>query len=182
MISLRDAVEKWNDLDKSSRLKVGYTVILLLAVGIGWSMLDEQVAKLERKRLAREQTLKELMPLKATYFASKASHDQLSSRLSAVRQDDTPARILEEAGIGIKGLKVTPLKSEERNGIIEEAADVRIDGLTANEVINLFYRLEKGGRPVLVRKANIRVRFDDPSRFDLLLTTVLMKQPAVKPK
>jgi general secretion pathway protein M len=52
---------------------------------------------------------------------------------------------------------------------------VRIDGLTANEAINLIYRLEKGIRPLSVKKANLRVRFDDPSRFDLALTVALLK-------
>lgn len=182
MISSRDVIEKWNNLDSRTRLRAGYGVILLLALAIAWTALSDKVSEIDRKRIAREQALKELMPLKAAYIASKTSHDMLSSRLSAVRPDDTPAKILEEIGINGKGLKITPLKSEERNGILEDAADIRIDGLTANETINLFYRLEKGSRPMLVKKANIRVRFDDPSRFDLLFTAVLMKQPAAKAK
>jgi general secretion pathway protein M len=182
VISLKDAVDKWNNLESRSRLRAGYAVILVLALAMAWTTLAEKVSKVERKRIVREQTLKELMSLKAVYMASKTSYDLLSGRLSAVRQDDTPAKILEEIGISGKGLKITPLKSEERNGILEEAADIRIDNLTANETINLFYRLEKGSRPVLIKKANIRVRFDDPSRFDLLFTAVLLKQPATKAK
>lgn len=92
-----------------------------------------------------------------------------------LRPDDTPAKLVEEIGIRGKGIKVTPLKGEERSGGIEDAADVRIDGLTANEVINLVYRLEKGSRPVTLKKANLRVRFDDPSRFDLALVIALLK-------
>lgn len=182
MRSLNDVVAMWNELESRTRLRIGYATILALALAMGWTVLAEKVSQVERKRVAREQVLKELMPLKAAYVSSKASHDMLSSRLSTVRADDTPAKILEETGISGKGLKITPLKSEERNGVVEEAADVRIDGLTANEAINLFYRLEKGGRPILVKKANIRVRFDDPSRFDLLFTAVLMKQPAAQAK
>jgi general secretion pathway protein M len=52
---------------------------------------------------------------------------------------------------------------------------VRIEGLTANEAINLIYRLEKGSRPMVVKKANLRVRFDDPSRFDLSMIVALLK-------
>jgi general secretion pathway protein M len=59
--------------------------------------------------------------------------------------------------------------------MMEDAADVKIDGLTANEAINLIYRLEKGNRPLLLKKANLRVRFDDPSRLDLVLTIALLK-------
>jgi len=72
-------------------------------------------------------------------------------------------------------VKITPLKGEERSGVIEDAADVRIEGLTANEMVNLIYRLEKGSRPMTVKKANLRVRFDDPARFDLAMTIALLK-------
>ena len=84
-------------------------------------------------------------------------------------------KIVEEIGIKGKGVKMTPLKGEERNGVVEDSADVRIEGLTANEMINLVYRLEKGSRPISLKKANLRVRFDDPSRFDLALTVALPK-------
>ena len=68
-----------------------------------------------------------------------------------------------------------PVKGEERSGLQEEAADVRIEGLNANEAVNLLYRLEKGSRPVTVRKAALKVRFDDPARLDLSMTIALLK-------
>ncbi len=179
---LKEAVERWNNLDSRTRLRSGYAVIIAMGLAIAWTALAEKVSALERKRIAREQTLKELMPLKAAYLSSKTSFDALSGRLSSVRPEDSPAKILEEIGINGKGIKITPGKGEERNGVLEDVADVRIEGLTANETLNLFYRLEKGSRPVVIKKANLRVRFDDPSRFDLLFTAVLLKQSAVKAK
>ncbi len=179
---LKDAVEMWNNLDSRTRLKSGYAVIIVLGLAIAWTALAEKVSTLERKRIVREQTLKELMPLKAAYQSSKASFDALSGRLSSVRPEDSPAKILEEIGINGKGVKITPGKGEERNGVLEDVADIRIEGLTANETLNLFYRLEKGSRPIVIKKANMRVRFDDPSRFDLLFTAVLLKQSAAKAK
>jgi len=56
---------------------------------------------------------------------------------------------------------------------------VKLDGLTLNEAVNLLYRLEKGSRPVLVKKANLKTRFDDPALLDLTLTIALLK-PAPK--
>ena len=165
----------WNDLDQRRRLWCGYALIALLTVALGWSYLAAKAAELERKRTAREAVLKELMPLKGTYLASKASFDGQAGRLAAVRPDDSPARILEEIGIRGKGVKISPLKGEERPGFIEDAADVRIEGVTANEAVNLIYRLEKGSRPILLKKTNIRGRFDDPSRCDLVLVMALLK-------
>lgn len=175
MRRMLDLAAAWRGLDSRSRLWSGYALIVLLAVVMGWSALAAKTAELERKRMAREAVLKELLPLKVAYRSARMTADQLAGRMAMLRPDDTPARIMEEIGIRGKGVKITPLKGEERNGVIEDAADVRVDGLNANEVVNLVYRLEKGSRPVSLKKANLRVRFDDPSRFDLAMTLVLLK-------
>jgi len=167
--------EFWRDLDSRTRLRAGYALIALLALVLAWSGLAGRTAALEKKRKAREATLKELLPLQALYRAAKHSSDTLSGRMASVRPDDSPARIIDEIGITGKGVKISPLKGEERNGMVEDAAEVKIDGLTANAAINLIYRLEKGSRPVLLKKANLRVRYDDPSRLDLTLTIALLK-------
>jgi general secretion pathway protein M len=167
--------DTWRDLDRRQRLWCGYALIGLLAVALGWSLLSARTAGLERKRAAREAVLKELLPLKVAYRTAKATSDIQAGRAAALLPDDTPAKIIEEIGIRGKAVKITPLKGEERNGFMEDAADVRIEGLTANETVNLLYRLEKGSRPVTLKKANLRVRFDDPSRFDLALVVILLK-------
>lgn len=172
---LEKARDFWNRLDSRSRLWAGYLLIGLLAIVMAWSALAGKTAQLERKRSAREAVLKELLPLKLAYRSAKQSADMLKGRMAGVQPDDSPAKIIEEIGIRGKGVKIAPLKGEERPGFLEDAADVRIDGLTANEAINLVYRLEKGSRPLVVKKANLRVRFDDPSRFDVILTVALLK-------
>ncbi|MDD2273321.1 MAG: general secretion pathway protein GspM [Desulfuromonadaceae bacterium] len=167
--------ERWQELDGRTRLWVGYGVIALLAVAVGWSALSGKVQALEQKRASREAVLKELLPLKLEYMTARQSFYQLSSRMATLRSDDSPAKIIEDTGIKGKSIKIVPLKGEERSGFTEEAADIRIDGLTLNEAVNLLYRLEKGSRPLLIKKYNLRVRFDDPSRCDLTLILALLK-------
>jgi general secretion pathway protein M len=168
-------VDTWRDLDSRHRLWCGYTLIALLAIVMGWSALATRTTQLERKRAAREAVLNELLSLKVAYRTAKASSDMQIGRAAAVRPDDTPAKIVEEIGFKGKGIKISPLKGEERSGFIEDTADVRIEGLTANETVNLLYRLEKGSRPVMLKKTNLRVRFDDQSRLDLALVIALLK-------
>lgn len=175
MISPAVFVDAWRDLDSRSRLWCGYALIALLAVALGWSALAGKTAELERKRAAREAVLKELLPLKVAYRSAKMLSDQQAGKMSTLRPDDSLAKIIEEIGIKGKGVKIVPLKGEERNGVIEDTADVRIEGLTANEAVNLVYRLEKGSRPLSLKKTNLRVRFDDPSRFDLAMMIALLK-------
>lgn len=172
---ITDLLDRWRNLDSRTRLWSGYGLIVVLVTTLLWSFLAGQTAELERKRAAREGVLKELMSLKATYRMAKMSSDLLKGRMASVRPDDSPAKIIDEIGIKGKGLKITPVKGEDHAGYVEDAADIRIEGLTLNEAINLVYRLEKGSRPIVLKKANLRIRFDDPSRCDLALTLALLK-------
>lgn len=165
----------WNNMDNRTRLWSGYALVALLAAALGWSALAGKVVLLEKKRKAREAVLKELLPLKVAYLSARKSSDQLTGRMASLRPDDTLAKVVEEIGIKGKGVKFSPLKGDERSGIIEDAADVRIDGLTLNEAINLVYRLEKGNRPLVMKKCNLRIRFDDPSRCDMAMILALLK-------
>jgi len=172
---LAELQDFWRNLDSRTRLWCGYVLIALLAIFLGWSALAGRTAALEQKRKAREAVLKDLLPLKNLYHTAKQTADTLAGRMASVRPDDSVVKIIDEIGIKGKGVKISPIKGEEHAGMMEDAADVRVDGVTANEAVNLIYRLEKGNRPVLVKKANLRVRFDDPSRLDLALTIALLK-------
>jgi len=167
--------DRWQDLDGRTRLWLGYALIVLLAVAVGWSALSAKVQALEKKRTSRESVLKELLPLKAAYMSARRSSDQLSGRMASLLPDDSPAKIIEEIGIKGKSVKIVPVKGEDRSGFVEDAADIRIESVTLNEAINLLYRLEKGSRPLVIKKSNLRVRFDDPSRCDLSLILALLK-------
>jgi general secretion pathway protein M len=167
--------DKWQTFDSRTRLWSGYVLIALLASAVGWSMLTAKVLELEKKRMARETVLKELLPLKVAYLSARQSSDQLRGRMASLRADDSPAKIIEETGIKGKSVKIVPLKGEDRPGFIEDAADIRIEGVTLNEAINLLYRLEKGSRPLVIKKSTLRVRFDDPTRSDLTLIMALLK-------
>ncbi len=166
---------RWQDLDGRTRLRIGYILIVLLAAAVGWSALSAKVQALEKKRAARETVLKELLPLKAAYLSARLASDQLNERMASLRPDDSPAKIIEDTGIKGKLIKIVPLKGEERSGFTEDAADIRIDALTLNEAVNLLYRLEKGSRPLIIKKCNLRVRFDDPSRCDLTVILALLR-------
>lgn len=171
--------ERYESLDQRTRLQWGIGIALLLFVIILFTTLNGQISALEKKRKARENDLVEMMTLKQRFLTAKLSSQRFAGRLAGVRGDDSSAKIIEEIGIKGKSSKITPLKSEERGGFTEDSAEVKLDGLTLNEAVNLLYRLEKGTRPVLVKKANLKTRFDDPALLDLTLTIALLK-PAPK--
>lgn len=177
-MNLRD---RFTEMESATRLKIGGGIAALLFLAILYSALHDQIDKLERKRSSREAALAEMMILKQRYREASSGAQKLANRLSAVTPDDSPAKLLEEIGIKGKNSQIKPLKGEERPGYLEDAAEIRIEGLSANEAVNLLYRLEKGAKPVLVKKANLKTRYDDPAKLDLNLNIALLK-PAPQEK
>jgi general secretion pathway protein M len=167
--------ERFKSLDSQKRTQLGIALSLLLLIIVLLSFANQRIATLVKKRASRETDLVQMMTLKQRYLSARVQSQRFSNRLSATRADDSPAKIIEEIGLKGKTSQIVPVKGEDRGEYVEDAAEIKLEGLSANETINLFYRLEKGTRPVLIKKANIRTRFDDPAKLDLTLTLALLK-------
>ena len=171
----QEIISALQGIDSRTRQRIGMALALLLLILVALSALNSRISVLERKRTAREADIAEMMRLKLRHQEANIGAQRLANRLLATKADDSPARIIEEIGINGRNSQIKPVKGEEIPGYVEDAADVRMEGLSANEAVNLIYRLEKGARPVTVKKALIKQRFDDPSRLDLSLTIALIK-------
>ena len=167
--------ERFNEMEPAARLKAGYCIAALLLLAIVYSALHDRIVKLEKKRVSREADLSEMMLLKQRHREASAGAQKLSNRLSAVTVEDSVAKLIEEIGITGKSSQIKPLKGEDRPGFVEDAAEVKIEGLSANEMVNLLHRLEKGVKPVVIKKANLKTRYDDPAKLDVTLTIALLK-------
>lgn len=167
--------EWYHRLESRDRLRIGIGIAVLLILAIVFSAANDRIGRLRKKLAAREAEIAEMMVLKQRYLEANSVSQKLANRLAAVRPDDSPARVIEETGIKGKGIQVRPVKGEERGDYLDDAAEVRIDGLTANEAVNLLHKLEHGNKPVIIRRALLKTRFDDPSHLDLTLTVALLK-------
>lgn len=175
MNGLKLLIQRFNELDQRTRLHWGIGCALVLVLTLLYSLATDQVKRLQKQRTIKEAAVSELLVLQQRYREATTTAQKIANRLAAVKPDDSPARVIEETGIKGKGTQIKPLKSEERGGFTEDSAEVKIDALTPNEMVNLLYRLEQGPRPVIVRRAFFKTRFDDPSRLDLSLTIALLK-------
>jgi general secretion pathway protein M len=171
-------VEYYREMDQRDRLRWGIGIAAVLLLAICYSALNGRIALLTRKRAARESDVAEMLVLKQRYQEANAVAQKLANRMAALQPDDSPARIIEETGIKGKTSQSKALKSEDRGSYLEDTAEVKIEGLTANETVNLLYKLEKGNKPVVIKKALLKTRFDDPSKLDVTMTIALLKPSA----
>ncbi len=175
-------MERYNEMDQSLKTVLAGAIIAILVLALLYSALNDRISKLAKKRVAREATVVEMLQLNQRFQSAASDSQRLNNRLAAVRPDDSLVKLLEETGIKGKNSQIKPLKGEERQGSIEDAAEVRIEGLSANEVVNLLHKLEKGSKPIVIRKANMKTRYDDPARIDVTLTMALLKPLPVEKK
>jgi len=175
MINPNLLVEYCRDMDSRDRLRWGSGIAVLLVLALSYSAIDSRISLLARKRAARESDVAEMLVLKQRYREASAGSQKLANRMAALQPDDSPARIIEEIGIKGRSSQSKALKSEDRGDYIEDTAEVKMEGLTANETVNILYQLEKGKKPVVVKKALLKTRFDDPSKLDVTMTIALLK-------
>ncbi len=168
-------IEWFRNLESRTRLYLGIAVSVLLLLAIAISALNGKIAELSRKRLSREADLVQMLTLRQQWNSARMLSQRFSNRLASAHADDSPEKVIEEIGIKGKSSKITPGKGEQNGQFFEDTSEVKLEGLTANEAVNLVYRLENGTRPVIIKRALFKTRFDDPSRLDLTLTIALLK-------
>ena len=171
--------ERYHALDAATRRLILILTALLLLTLTLYSALSSHLAYLHKRKLSREQTLQELLVLRQRYQEAAADAQQLANRMASVTTTDSPVSIIEQSGIVPKtGVQSKPLPRQDRGALIEEGAEVTLSGLTLNDTVNLLHYLEYGSKPVAIRKALIRSRFNDPSKLDLTLQIALFRAAA----
>lgn len=73
----------------------------------------------------------------------------------------------------VKNVKSTGQR-ETRDGF-EEQADVSVEKVSMNEMVNIFYRIERAPMILTVKKASIKKSFDSPELLNLTLEVSFLK-------
>lgn len=171
--------ERYNNLDYDLRRLLVIACCLVVVLITAYVMIFGHLKKLETSKIAREQTLTEMMILKQRHKEAAIASARLTNRIAAVTSEDTPALLIEQSGISIRGgIQSKPLPRSEQNGLIEDGAEITLNGLTANELVNLLHRLEQHQKPVILRHFNAKTNFDDPARIDLIISLALLRAAA----
>lgn len=81
------------------------------------------------------------------------------------------------SSVGLKD-KVKTVKSTGRRETedgIEEEADVLVEKVTMNEMVNIFYRIEHAPMILTVKKATVKQSFDNPELLNISLQLSFVK-------
>ena len=185
MTTFMQLKDSYKNMDSNDQRLLNFSVIIALGLLLIYSSTAHHIASLAQQRQSREQSLRELMSLKQRYQEAAGDAQRLSNRIASISPNDSPVNIIEELAIIPKGgFQAKPLPQQDRGAYTENSALVTLSGLTLNETVNLLYRLEQGSKPVIIKQANLRTRFNDPSKLDVTMQLSLIRPAAtnqVKP-
>ena len=151
----------------------GLILFVVIAVS-GMNLLSSERREL---KLLNDQR-KEMLILKDEYVSLKKKIDSAESRKSlSSAQGIVQAADEVFQSIGLKD-KVKTVKSTNRRDMkegTEEEAELLIEKVSMNEMVNIFYKIENAPMILTIKKAAIKKSFENPELLNISLTLSFLK-------
>ncbi len=146
----------------------------IIIVALGINLLSSERREL---KLLKEQR-KEMLMLSGEFLAFKQRIDVVESKKKLSNVQGIVQAIDEVfLPIGLKD-KIKTVKSTGKREIkdgFEEEADLQIEKVSMNEMINIFYKIDNAPMVLTVRKAAIKKSFENPELLNIALTLSFLK-------
>jgi hypothetical protein len=147
-----------------------------------WEPLALAKEKVERQIRVKQQELVEIQDLRTRYM-------ELLNRLEASRKIIDPANFDEnfslfphiESTVGKvlggrdKIRSMSPKTKAINDAYVEEAVELKLDGISLTELVEMMYSIEKGEQPLRFSRLSIKKRRRDPHQFDVTATVSMLK-------
>jgi len=167
--------------DRQSRAS-SFSIALIAAILITFILIIPiaLASKSSEKELrAQQMRFRELSMLIAEYRSLKGHIDSLEvkeslSKVSGIAQalDDTVT------SVGMKGKikSVKVLGQRDVKDAVEETAEIHIERLTMNELINLFYRIDEAPFLFSMKGFTIKKTFENPELLNVTMSIALYRK------
>lgn len=144
-----------------------------------WQPLAEGRMILARRILTRQRQLEEIRGMRETYMnllnqleASQAVLEQADPKFSLFPHIETTV-----AGVfGRDKIKSMNPDSKVVAGVYrEESVELKLSGISLEQLVDMLYRIEKGPHPLRVTRLQIKKQYRDPHSFDVTATVSMLK-------
>lgn len=160
--------------DRRSVLGLAVLAAFLLAAAIGLNVLSSERREVEKLRKQHV----EMLSIKDEYSSLSRVVQAREARKNLSNAQGI-AQAVEEVFLPV-GLKdrLKSIKStgrRETNDGYEEEADISIEKLSMNEMVNIFYRIENAPMVLTVKKVAIKKSFENPELMNISLLVSFLK-------
>lgn len=149
-------------------------ISFLIITILGMRMLSSQTREMHQLREQR----KEMSVLREEYLSLQKKIQTVEGRKNLANIQGVLQAIDDTfSSVGLKD-KVKTVKSTARREIkdgIEEEADVLVEKVTMNEMVNIFYRIEHAPMILTVKKVTVKKSFENPELLNMTLMLSFLK-------
>lgn len=156
------------------------SALLCLYILIIPALIWERTSSEELSQIKARST--EFSILSAEYRALKEQAGSIEEK-SFLTKTSGIAQTLEDVflSLGVKGKvrSIRGIRSREiKDQLNEETAEIQMEQVNMNELVNIFYKLENAPLPLSIQKAAIKKSFDRPDFLDVTMTIALFTRSA----
>lgn len=158
---------------RNSLLICGIGVLIVLGILLVNVLLS---AKTELAQLRVQQ--KEMSLLKDEFASLKNRVDSLKGRRSLTKVGgivQATDEVFATSGLKDKIKSLKPVGRREIKDALEEEAEVHIEKVNMNEMINIFYKIENAPMILSIKKATIKTSFENPELLNITMTLAFVK-------
>jgi len=149
-------------------------ISLLIIAGLGVKMLSSQSGELHQLQEQR----KEMAVLRDEFLSLQQKIQTVENRKNLTNVQGVLQAVDEVfSSIGLKDKVKTVRntgKRETKDGI-EEEADVSVEKVTMNEMVNIFYRIDHAPMILTVKKVSVKQSFENPELLNITLMLSFLK-------
>lgn len=159
--------------DRKAVIFLGLALLFVLCIVLFKVSLS---LRKERDNLKAQQ--KEMLLLVNDYASLKYAVDIVEGKKSLSQVQgivQAVDEVFRSMGLNQKVKSVKSTGAREQKYASEEEAEVSVEKVSMNEMVNIFYRIENAPMILSVRKASIRTSFDNPSLMNITMTIGLIK-------
>ena len=157
------------------KLLISAVVVIVLAVSV---LLVNTSLSLKKEGSALRSQKEEILLLREDFLDLRKKIGAIEGKKSLIKADGIiPAvdEIFKSTGLTQKVKSVKPTATRDKKYAIEEEADVEIEKVSMNEMVNVLYRLENAPMVLLIKKARLKTSFEDPSLLNITMTVGLVR-------
>jgi general secretion pathway protein M len=164
------------DLLKNRRI-ISFSAVLisfLILSALGIKMLSSQTKELHQLQEQR----KEMAVLRDEFLSLQQKIQTVENRKNLTNVQGVLQAVDEVfSSVGLKD-KVKTVKNtgkrETKDGI-EEEADVSVEEVTMNEMVNIFYRIDHAPMVLTIKKVTVKQSFENPELLNITLMLSFLK-------
>lgn len=138
------------------------------------------VGRVEKRAQAKKAALKAFYAQKEEYIKESAEVAPLEKKLLLPQSGGSPVAIIGEIGasLGIKSNinSFKPFEDKALKGYIKNGIEVKVEGITLNQLVNFVYRIENYRNLLLIKDFTMKSRFDNPDIYDVTAQVVLVSR------